>query len=243
MAILKHKEVFKLFLNNTKKYDLTVNALKIMYCEGYTDINGEWIPMIGNYYLYIPRHIYNINHNYEVDINKFKSKWILRIYMCLTASNSKEIALFNKSYRTLKLAKSEAIKFLNEYDASEKAKEDVEKWKTNHATPVFIIHDGQPELIGTTYNYIGNDSMRHNDNFTYYNDDMPDYHYKYHTDKFYQLIKLYDRISISCCEINPYGYCGSGVKDEDLLNRMLEIIKPIPKYQHIFDFLNKNKVA
>lgn len=38
MVILKHKEVFKLFLNNTEKYDLTVNALKIMYCEGYTDI-------------------------------------------------------------------------------------------------------------------------------------------------------------------------------------------------------------
>lgn len=242
MAILKHKEVFKLFLNNTEKYDLTVNALKIMYCEGYTDINGEWNSIPGRYYDYIPRNIYKVNHNYEVDITKLKSKWILRIYMCLTASNSKEIALFNKSYRTLKLAKSEAIKFLNEYDASEKAKEDVENWKANHAFPVFIINNGEPELIGTTYNYIGNDSRKKDDTFTYYNDDMPNYWY-YRTDKFYQLNKFYDRISISCCEINPWGYCGSGIKDEDLLNKMLEIIKPIPKYKHIFDFLNKNKVV
>lgn len=226
-------------MDTVEKYGLTADDLNYMSCEGYTDINGEWIPMIGNYYLYIPRHIYNINHNYEVDINKFKSKWILRIYMCLTANNSKEIALFSNSYKTLKLAKSEAIRFIKEYDSSEKAKADIEEWKANHALPVFIINNGEPELIGTTYDYIGNDSRRKDDNFTYYNDDMPDYHYKYHTDKFYQLSKFYDRISISCCEINPWGYCGSGIKDEVLLNKMLDIIRPIPKYKHLIDFLDK----
>lgn len=229
---------------DTKRFDLTTKTLNSMFCEGYTDINGEWNPTPGRYYDYIQRNIYNVNHNYEINIHKFKSKWLLRIYMCLTATNSKNIMLFNESYRTLKEAKSEAIRFIKEYDSSEKAKADIEEWKANHALPVFIINNGEPELIGTTYDYIGNDSRRKDDTFTYYNDDIPDY-WHYPTDKFYQLSKFYDRISISCCEINPWGYCGSGIKDEVLLNKMLDIIRPIPKYKykHLIDFLDKNKIA
>ena len=225
---------------NTEKYDLTVNTLNSMFCEGYTDISGEWNPTPGRYYDYISRNIYNINHNYEINIHKFKSKWFLRIYMCLTASNSKNIELFKESYRTLKKAKSEAIRFLKEYDSSEKAKEDIENWKATHASPVFIVKDGEPELIGTTYRSLGNDSMKTNDHYTYYNDDMPDYRH-YRSNKFYQLNKFYDRLSISYYELHPYGYYSSGMKDEVLLNKMLEVIKPIPKYQHIFKFLDEIK--
>lgn len=232
-----------MMLLEMEKYPLDANALRSMYCEGYTDINGEWNSISGNYYAYLQRSLYHINHNYEVRIRKIKKgKWDLRVYLCLTATNSKDVQLLKKTLHTLKESKVEAIAFIQEYDGSEKATEDIENWKSEHASPVFIVKtDGEPLLLGTTYNYIGNDSQKTNANFTYYNDDMPNYHLQL-SRPFYQICKTYDHLYLSCCEISTYGYCSSGIKDEALLKKMLEIIKPMPKYQHIFQFIENKKV-
>lgn len=241
ITLMKMMEGFHMF-DAKERYPLDEMALKSMYGEGYTDISGEWNSIPGKYYAYLQRSFYAINHNYEVRICRIKKeKWQLRIYLCLTASNSKEIQLLDKTLPTLKEAKTAAIPFVLEYDASEKATEDIEQWKSRHASPVFIVKtDGEPLLIGTTYNYIGNDSLKTNDAFTYYNEDIPDYHRQL-SRPFYQICKSFDKLYLYSCNITPYGYHGSGEQDEVLLEKMLEVIRPIPKYKHIFQFLEECK--
>jgi len=224
-------------MNWNKKSELTYGILKTMYCRGGTDITGEWIPLLGQYYDYINNWIYNINHNYQVKIYKQKeNEWHLMIYLCLTACNSDEVKLFDDYYTTKKEASRIAIDFIKEYDSSEKSWNDIENWKQQHAKPVFRVNDNDIVLIGTTYGSIGSDKNSKN-HFNYYNDDLPQYSCGY----YYELNKDLDSVFAWKYDLSTWGYTASGVKEKTLIDKMINIIKDIPKYQHFIDFINQKE--
>jgi hypothetical protein len=214
-----------------KKRELNYNSMRSMYCHGYTDITDEWVSVPGQYYKYINNWIYNINHNYQIKIYKQdKNKWRLVIYLCLKACNSDDIRLFNDDYLTLKEAKISAIDFIKLYDCTEKAQNDIDNWKLQHSKPVFIIQANEILLIGTTYTGIEHYRTK-SGHFDYYNEDIPECA----SGEYYLLEKNWKGIYIWKCNLSPGSYIESGIKDEQLIAKMLDIIKDIPKYKHFLD--------
>jgi len=42
-------------------------------------------------------------------------------------------------------------------------------------------------------------------------------------------------------DLSTWGYTASGVKEKTLIDKMINIIKDIPKYQHFIGFINQEE--
>jgi len=120
-------------------------------------------------------HNYNIEFHRRTGVTGKTKGWILKIYQCLTASNSNEIPVLTTKYKTLKYCKSLAVSIINMWE-EEAGNNTIYKYLSENRKPVFKIDSyGKPIIIGSTFYNLGSEihSQRNNKSHSYYLCDVP----------------------------------------------------------------------
>lgn len=225
------------------KKELTVKDLPNYGYGGY-DYCDEW-QSNGNLYTQVSRGDKSL-HNFYADITKRKSMREVTIWLCLSASNSKDI-LIEKGipFKTLKEARLFIVNTINQgnrgglkYSFDELIKNHLEA----KSKPVFTKNNDVLELIGTCYGDMGSEyssskNERWKEQYLYYHNDLPEYKHL----KTYYSLGLDWKNQPSIMTLKPFsgGYSGGGVPDDTERNQiqseMMELIGDNQKYKWLIN--------
>lgn len=222
---------------------ITLNHFKSMYGTGGIDIEGEW-QWSGSYYQELSRGIHDVQHHYYISFSRNgyigRTKgWYVSIYVCLSACNSKDYRILYEKTKTLKTAKELAVERINEFENSNEFQEKIiEEYLPKHSKPVFADKNGEPVFIGTTYNSDFQDMQvvweGREDRWLYYHDNIPNYK---DYNRFYSVRKSWNKeggLSVSRSEKSWGGYSGGSVTEPNLQDRIIEMTRKMPQFQHLF---------
>lgn len=132
---------------------ITINDLKSLYGNGDEDHISTYMNMTF-------KAADRTEHNYNVEFyrvfgSKGKTKgWVLRVYVCLHASNSNDILIFKDQFKVLRVAKLEAVKVVNDVDGSKAHLLIIDHLKKSRQ-PIFKIQGGSPVIIGSHFGDAG----------------------------------------------------------------------------------------
>lgn len=189
---------------------ININHLKCMCCIGYWGYDDEWHPD-SRYRQYLKID----NHHYQVHIwKRKKNNWGLRVNLCLTAINSDDIIVIEKSAKTMKELKQIAVDEINAYHNTYRCIYDIEQWKKSHGKKVF---DKDFNYLGISYT--SPDREKNNSEFDYYNEKKPQIGYG----TYYML----EEDSVMVCNIFYMGSSTTWDKSEELRDKLLERCKEI----------------
>lgn len=206
------------------------------YGYGGYDITDEW-QCSGDYYTMISKGFKDACHNYYADFRKqhLGKKYKCTVFICLSASNSKEQKIANDEFDTLKECRSFFIETIYAYQSSDRfQREIVDTYLSVKASPVFTMEDGNIQIIGTTFfgvNHEYNDwSNNRTETYSYYNNDFPKFG---GTRNYYCLCRDY-RGEFRITHLYSFGgYSYSWLKPEES-KEVFERLGPIIKDDHRF---------
>lgn len=183
---------------------LSLKDLTPMYCVGYWGYDDEWHPD-SRYkkYLKIDKHHYHI-HLFK----RRKNNWGLRVYLCLTALNSDDVLVVEKSAKTMKELKQVAVDEINAYHNTYRCIFDIQRWKETHGKKVY---DKDFNYLGISYTTPARD--KDDSEFDYYNDQK----INVGCGIYYML----EENSVCVCDIGCWGHSMHWDKSEELRQKLI----------------------
>lgn len=235
-----------------KEEELSIENIRL-YGTGGLDVCGEW-EWSGNYDMTLHRKHDPVDYNFYASIQRRTSKkgktngWFVSLYISLFSTNGMDIRLIKHTkFNSLKSAKQMILEKVQEIHADKIGTENlINKWKQNHAKPVFALNraTAEPILIGTTYNSAMSDMQHTTDHkeVQWFNDDFPDYtnHTTVYELNFSAYIKPYT-FYLHKTEKTWGGYSGSSERDGELIKKMVEIVRNLDRYAWMFKKVEESK--
>lgn len=140
---------------------------------------------------------------------KKKNNWKLQVFLCLTAVNSDDIIVAEKSAKTMKELKQIAVDEINAYHNTYRCICDIENWKKHHGKKVF---DKDFNYLGISYT--SPDREKNNSEFDYYNDKKPQIAYG--------IYYMLEKNSVMICNISCASSITTWDESEELRDKLLE---------------------